>query len=53
MADCLVCGDRDCRVEESCVLSGLARCLVCGCWIDGRQDYCAACWDDVLDWLGW
>lgn len=30
-----------------------APCLACGLRIDGRQDYCASCWDDLMDWLGW
>jgi hypothetical protein len=34
-------------------LDSTAPCLGCGLRIDGRQDYCAACWDDLLDWLGW
>jgi hypothetical protein len=34
-------------------ISQVLPCLGCGLWVSGRDDYCAACWDDVLDWLGW
>jgi hypothetical protein len=34
-------------------LSASLPCLGCGLWVDGRDDYCASCWDDLMDWLGW
>lgn len=39
--------------DAAAAISQVMLCLGCGLFIDGRNDYCAACWDDVLDWLGW
>lgn len=39
--------------DAAAAISTVAECLGCGLWIDGRNDYCASCWMDMLDWLGW